>query len=136
TPGLLDRLITAVLEKRLAVMVAFAAVCAVGVWRLFDLPNDAFPDTSPVQVQINTTAPALNAREIEQQIALPIELAVSGLPGLVDVRSVSKFGFCQVVAVFNDETSIYDARQFISERLNSVALPEGIERPQLGPIST
>jgi cobalt-zinc-cadmium resistance protein CzcA len=100
------------------------------------LPIDAFPDTSPIQVQINTTAPALNATEIEQQISLPIELAISGLPGLTEVRSVSKFGFGQVVAVFDDDTSIYDARQFITERLNSVELAEDIDRPQLGPIST
>ena len=69
------------------------AGCGLGVWRLTQLPVDAFPDTSPVQVQINTTAPALNAVEIEQQIALPIELAISGLPGLENVRSVAKFGF-------------------------------------------
>ena len=99
-------------------------------------PIDAFPDTTPVQVQINTTAPALGPEEIEQQVTLPVELAVSGLPGLAEVRSVSKFGFSQVVATFTDDTSVYGARQFITERLNTVELPEGIERPQLGPIAT
>ena len=78
----------------------------------------------------------MNATEIEQQISLPIELAISGLPGLTEVRSVSKFGFGQVVTVFTDETSIYVARQFISERLNSVELPEGIDPPRLGPMAT
>ncbi|NUM54394.1 MAG: efflux RND transporter permease subunit [Candidatus Hydrogenedentes bacterium] len=133
---MLERLITIALENRLAVMISFAAVCLFGLWRMNELEIDAFPDTSPVQVQVNTTAPALNAAEIEQQIALPIELAISGLPGLTEVRSVSKFGFGQVVAVFDDRTRIYDARQFISERLNTVELAEGIDRPQLGPIST
>lgn len=133
---MLDRLLTVALQNRLLVVLIFLAVCVLGAWRLTDLPVDAFPDTSPVQVQINTTAAALNAAEIEQQISLPIELAISGLPGLTEVRSVSKFGFGQVVAVFTDETSIYSARQFISERLNSVELPEGIDRPQLGPIAT
>ncbi|MBN4046755.1 efflux RND transporter permease subunit, partial [bacterium AH-315-P07] len=61
---------------------------------------------------------------------------ISGLPGLENVRSISKFGFAQVVATFHDDTSIYDARQFIMERLNSVQLPDEIDRPQLGPIST
>lgn len=133
---MLDRLLGFSLENRVLVLLLFAAGCGLGLWRLTQLPVDAFPDTSPVQVQINTTAPALNAVEIEQQIALPIELAISGLPGLKNVRSVSKFGFAQVVAVFNDETSIYDARQFISERLTGVELSAGIDRPQLGPIST
>ncbi|MCK5187731.1 MAG: efflux RND transporter permease subunit, partial [Deltaproteobacteria bacterium] len=83
-----------------------------------------------------TVAPALNPEEIEKQITLPVELTISGLPGLINVRSISKFGFSQVVATFNDETDIYHARQFIMERLGSVELPEDIERPQLGPIST
>ncbi len=124
------------LNRRVIVLSAVVFVCAAGLWRLHELPIDAFPDTSPVQVQINTTAPALNALEIEQQISLPIELAISGLPGLQEARSVSKFGFSQVVAVFSDAIDVYDARQFITERLNAVQLPDGIARPQLGPIST
>ena len=133
---MLERLVVFALHNRLLVLAVFAAVCGVGVWRLSELPIDAFPDTSSVQVQVNTTAPALNALEIEQQISLPIELAMSGLPGLNEVRSVSKFGFSQVVAVFDDATDTYAARQFITERLNTVELGEGIEKPKLGPIST
>jgi len=111
-------------------------LCGLGVWRLTMLPVDAFPDTTPVQVQINTVAPALNPEEIEQQITLPIELSIGGLPGLINVRSTSKFGFSQVVATFDDSTDIVDARQYVFERINAVELPEGIERPQLGPIAT
>jgi cobalt-zinc-cadmium resistance protein CzcA len=133
---MLNRLLVLALENRLVVLLVFIGVCAFGALRLAQLPIDAFPDTSPVQVQINTIAPALNATEIEQEITLPIELAISGLPGLIEQRSVSKFGFAQVVAVFNDETNIYSARNFISERLASVDLAEGIDRPQLGPIAT
>jgi cobalt-zinc-cadmium resistance protein CzcA len=107
-----------------------------GVLTLMRIPIDAFPDTTPIQVQINTVAPALSPEEIEQQITLPVELAIGGLPGLKDVRSISKFGLSQVVAIFTDETRIIDARQYISERLASVELPEGMERPQLGPIAT
>ena len=133
---MLDKLVVFALQNRLLMVLLFLLMSGLGMVRLFQLPIDAFPDTSPVQVQINTTAPALNAAEIEQQISLPIEAAISGLPGLEEVRSISKFGFGQVVAVFNDEVSIYAARQFISERLRTVELATGIEQPQLGPIAT
>ena len=124
------------LQNRLLVLLLSAIFIGLGSWKLFQLPVDAFPDTTPVQVQINTVAPALNPEEIEQQITLPVELAMGGLPGLESVRSVSKFGFSQVVATFSDVTEISQARQYISERLSTVELPEEIERPQLGPIST
>ncbi|MDA0746958.1 MAG: CusA/CzcA family heavy metal efflux RND transporter [bacterium] len=124
------------LNNRLLVVWLFAAVVVLGLATLPRLSVDAFPDTTPVQVQINTVASALSPEEIEQQITLPVELSIGGLPGLVDVRSVSKFGFSQVVATFDDATEISLARQYVSERLGSVALPNGIERPQLGPIST
>lgn len=133
---MIERISALALNNRLAVVLVFAVACAAGLWRATQLPVDAFPDTSPTQVQVNTTAGALNASEIEQRITLPLELAISGLPGLEEVRSVSKFGFSQVVAVFDDAIGVYDARQFITERLNSVALPDDIERPQLGPLST
>lgn len=133
---MLAKLIEFSLNNRLLVLLLFIVVSAFGVWRLSMLPVDAFPDTTPIQVQINTVAPSLNPEEIEQQITLPIELSVGGLPGLVNVRSVSKFGFSQVVATFDDTTNITDARQYVFERINSVELPEGIERPQLGPIAT
>ncbi len=97
---------------------------------------DAFPDTTPVQVQINTTAPALVPEEIERLITFPIELSVGGLPGLVQLRSVSQFGLSSVVVTFADGTDIYFARQVINERLAAVEMPIGIERPKMGPIAT
>ena len=134
--GWLEKAVEFSLRNKLLTFIAFAIVCALGAWRLLQLPIDAFPDTTPIQVQINTMAPALSPEEVEQQITLPIELSISGLPGLENVRSVSKFGFSQVVATFHDDTSIYDARQFVMERLNSIQLAQEIDRPQLGPIST
>ena len=133
---MLNWLITTSLRNRLLVSVLGAVLVLVGGRALTRLPIDAFPDTTPVQVPINTTVPALNAEEAEAQITIPTELAVSGLPGLVNVRSVSKFGLSQVVATFDDDTSIFRARQLITERLQTVELPAGIQRPQLGPIST
>ncbi len=118
------------------VLILFAVFIGISTRAVIHTPIDAFPDTTPVQVQINTVASNLNPPEIEQQITLPIELSISGFSGLINVRSISKFGLSQVVATFDDNTNIYDARQFIIERLISVDLPDGIERPQLGPIST
>jgi cobalt-zinc-cadmium resistance protein CzcA len=133
---MLNWLINASLKNRLLVCVLAGVLIVVGGRSLLSLPVDAFPDTTPVQVQINTSVPSLNPQEAEQQVTLPIELAISGLPGLQNVRSLSKFGLSQVVATFDDRTSIYLARQLIMERLQRVELPEGIARPQLGPIST
>ena len=134
--AMLNRLISFSLKNRLLVCIFAGFLILYGGRSLLNLPVDAFPDTTPVQVQINTTAPALNPEEAEQQITMPIEQAVSGLPGLANLRSISKFGLSQVVATFEDGTSIYLARQLISERLQGVELPEGIGRPELGPIST
>jgi len=133
---MLDKLIESVLRNRLVVGLLFAVAFAAGTVALLNLPVDAFPDTTPVQVQINTIAPALGPEEIEKQLSLPVELAISGLPGLIHVRSISKFGLSQVVAIFEDEMAILDSRQLIMERLAGVQLPDGIGRPELGPIST
>ena len=133
---MLNWLITSSLKNRLLIAVLAGLLILVGGKSLVHLPIDAFPDTTPVQVQINTTVPALNAEEAEAQITIPVELAIGGLPGLNNIRSVSKFGLSQVVASFDDDTSVFRARQLITERLQTVELPPGIQRPQLGPIST
>lgn len=133
---MLNWLIRTSLKNRLLVAVLALVLIVVGGRSLTNLPIDAFPDTTPVQVQINTTVPSLNAQEAEAQITIPVELAIGGLPGLNNIRSVSKFGLSQVVATFDDDTSIFRARQLITERMQTIELPPGIARPQLGPIST
>ncbi len=133
---MLEKMIEVALRNRLVVVLLFLIAFGAGLWGLLHLSVDAFPDTTPVQVQINTTAPSLGPEEIEKQLSQPVELAISGLPGLVHVRSISKFGLSQVVAIFEDEMAILDSRQLIMERLATVELPTGIERPELGPIST
>lgn len=133
---MLTRLIDLCLRHRPIVLLATAVLVVVGVASFQRLPLDAFPDTTPVQVQVNTTAPALSPLEVERQISFPVEQAISGLPGLVEVRSLSKFGFSQVTAIFDDDTDIYLARQVVSERLAAVDLPEGGSRPALGPVAT
>src|SRR5512139_1817500 len=133
---MLNWIISFSLRHRLLICVLAAALVVIGGRTLSLLPIDAFPDTTPVQVQINTTAAALNPEETETQITIPVELAISGLPGLQNVRSISKFGLSQVVATFGDRINIYTARQLIMERLQTVELPDGLPRPQLGPIAT
>lgn len=132
----LSRVIDFSLRHRVLVLLAVAAAAAAGVVSLTRLDVDAFPDTTPVQVQINTTAPALGPEEVERQITAPIEQGLGGLPGLEQLRSVSKFGFSQVVVVFRDGTDIYFARQLINERLASVDLPSTVARPKMGPVAT
>ena len=133
---MLTRLIDLCLQNRPVVLAGTVVLAVIGVASFAQLPFDAYPDTTPVQVQVNTTAPALSPLEVERQITYPVEQAISGLPGLTEVRSLSKFGFSQVTAIFDDDTDIYLARQVVSERLDTAALPVGVERPALGPVAT
>ena len=128
---MLNAIIDLSLRNRWLVLLASAALVVFGVVSMRNLDVDAFPDTTPVQVQINTVAPALGPAEIEEQLTFPVEQALGGLPGLDSMRSVSKFGLSQVVVNFDDGTDIYFARQVISERLANVQLPVGVERPKI-----
>src|SRR6516165_5654973 len=124
------------LRHRFLVVVGALACAAAGAASLRHLPIDAFPDTTPVQVQVNTVAPALGPEEAEQQITFPVEQALGGLPHVEQLRSVSQFGLSQVVVTFEDGTDIYFARQVVNERLNTAQLPNSIDRPKMGPVST
>src|SRR3954452_17325122 len=119
------------LRHRLLVILAVGCLAVLGALSLGKLDIDAFPDTTPVQVQINTIAPSLGPEEVEQRITFPIEQAIGGLPRVENMRSVSKFGFSQVVVTFKDGTDIYFARQLINERLATVELAGGIGRPRM-----
>src|SRR3954463_14395008 len=133
---MLSALIDFSLKNRFIVLLLGGILVVLGVRAAIHLPLDAFPDTTPVQVQINANAPALAPEEVERQITFPVEQALGGLKGLEEVRSISKFGLSQVVATFEDGTDIYFARQQINERLAEAQLPEGIERPSMGPGAT
>lgn len=100
------------------------------------VPIDAFPDTTPVQVQINTTTPALSPLEVEQQLTFPIEQSIGALPKLKDMRSVSKFGLSQITLTFADDMDLFLARQMVMERLQTVQLPQSASVPQMGPLAT
>ena len=133
---MLNWLIDFSLRNRAVVLVAVLSVIVAGSFSLQYLDVDAFPDTTPVMVQINTIAPSLSPEEVERQLTFPVEQAIAGLPGLEKLRSISKFGLSQVVVIFDDDTDIYFARQLINERIGTVELPAGIERPKMGPVST
>ncbi|GAB5404797.1 MAG: CusA/CzcA family heavy metal efflux RND transporter [Aureliella sp.] len=133
---MLTRLIDLSLHHRFAVLLGVLVLIAGGGYALSQLDVDAFPDTTPIMVQVNTTAPALSPEEIERQITHPIEQSLSGLPSLENIRSVSKYGFSQVVVTFEDGTDIYFARQVVGERLATVELPGGVSRPKMGPVAT
>src|ERR1700676_2677978 len=133
---MLNWIIDASLRHRFLVVLAFVGAAIAGVISMQYLDIDAFPDTTPVQVQINTVAPALGPEEVERRLTFPIEQALGNLPRLESMRSVSKFGLSQVVVTFEDGTDIYFARQIVNERLLAVELAEGVGRPKLGPVAT
>jgi len=133
---MLNWIIDVSLRNRNLVLVFAVLLIATGVYSLRELSFDAFPDATDVMVQVNTVAPSLSPVEIEQQISAKVEQAMGGLPNLKLVRSMSRFGLSQVILVFEEGTDLYLARSQVLERLQAVELPEGIERPAMGPIAT
>jgi cobalt-zinc-cadmium resistance protein CzcA len=134
---MLDKVVTFSVENRWFVVLLTLLAAVVGVHSLTRLPIDAVPDITNNQVQINTEYPALSPFDIEKQVTFPIETALAGIPGLEYTRSLSRNGFSQVTAVFEDDVDIYFARQQVTERLGESreSLPEGAE-PRMGAIST
>ena len=134
---MLNAIITFSLTHRWLVLVATAALGALGLYNYDRLPIDAVPDITNVQVQINSEAPGYSPLEAEQRVTFPIETAMAGIPWLDYTRSISRYGLSQVTVVFEDGTDIYLARQLVNERLAEVRdkLPTDIE-PAMGPITT
>src|SRR6187455_2254626 len=134
---MIDRILESSLRQRAFVLFGAAALLAAGLWSAFHLLIDAVPDITGVQVQINSEVPALAAEESEKLVTQPIELELAGLPGVEEMRSITKFGLSQVTLNFKDGTDIYRARQLTTERLQGVLerLPKGV-LPRLAPIST
>ena len=135
---MIERLINFSIRNRALVILGVLLVGAVGLRAAQELPIDAVPDVTNVQVQVLTTAPALGPLEVEKFITFPVETVMSGLPRLAEVRSLSKFGLSSVTIVFEEGTDIYFARQLVAERLAEArqAVPEGYGTPTMGPIST
>lgn len=135
---MIQRIIDFSLDNRLPVVALWLLVAGLGVRSVLQLPIDAVPDVTNVQVQVLTNSPGLAPEEVERFITFPVETAMSGLPRIEELRSVSKFGLSVVTVVFEEGADIYWARQLVSERLSEAreAIPEGYGEPGMGPIST
>ncbi|MBL4699775.1 MAG: efflux RND transporter permease subunit [Phycisphaeraceae bacterium] len=135
---MIEKLIDHALRNRLLMVVLAVLVMLAGYWSYNRLPVDAFPDVSPNLVQVFTTTQGLAPEEIEMYVTYPVEAAMTGLPGVEKIRSVSNFGLSVVNVYFQEGMSIYFCRQLISERLSEAReqIPQGFGEPEMGPIST
>src|SRR5262245_50160726 len=135
---MISALIRFAVAQRPLVLLAVLILIGAGVYSFQRLPIDAAPDVTNVQVQILTAAPSLAPLEMERQVTFPVEMAMSGLPNLAEIRSVSKFGLSAVTVVFDDRVDIYFARQLVLERLTQAReqIPASIGSPEMGPIWT
>lgn len=135
---MVSKLVSWALSNRLLVIFGLILLLGAGVKAMLDLPLDAVPDVTNDQVQVLTSVPGLSPIEVERFITFPVEAAMSGIPRVTEIRSVSKFGLSAVTVVFEEGTDIYWARQQVSERLSAAEemIPAGYGTPELGPIST
>ncbi|MBP6338939.1 MAG: efflux RND transporter permease subunit [Vitreoscilla sp.] len=135
---MLNAIVDASLRYKVLVLVAFAVLVGLGVQAFRNVPVDAFPDVTPIQVNIYTESPGLAAEDVERLLTTPIEGAMAGLAGVEEVRSVSLFGLSYVGVYFKDNVDIYFARRLVGEKLQEAKerLPQGYGEPVLGPNSS
>ncbi|MCK6682604.1 MAG: CusA/CzcA family heavy metal efflux RND transporter [Thermoanaerobaculia bacterium] len=135
---MLVRLVDFSLENRAVILIAALLVVTLGGYALTQLPIDAVPDITTIQVQVLTKAPALGPVEMEQFVTYPVEASMNGLPSLKEIRSISRYGLSAVTVVFEDGVDVYFARQLVAERLAAAreAIPEGLGNPEMGPVTT
>jgi cobalt-zinc-cadmium resistance protein CzcA len=134
----MNRVVEFALRNRFLVIVFAVLVIAVGIWAMQALPIDAVPDITPNQVVVLTNSPGLGPLEIERLVTFPVETAMSGLPGVTEIRSVSRFGLSSVTIFFKEGMDVYFCRRLVMERLPQAkeAIPAGFGTPEMGPIST
>ncbi len=134
----MQKIVEVALRFRLLVLILMALLTMGGFYALKRLPIDAVPDITPVQVQILTKSPSLAPLEVEQFITFPVESAMTGIPGVEEIRSISRYGLSAVTVIFQDGADLYRARQLVSERLNVAveSIPPGLGRPEMGPMTT
>jgi len=135
---MIDQIIKFSIKQKLIVVLSILGLIAWGIYNLQHLPIDAVPDITDNQVQVITNAPTLAAQEVEQLITYPLEMALGNVPGVVEVRSISRFGLSVITVVFKEEVDVYFARQLINERIEGAAstIPPGLGTPEMSPIST
>jgi cobalt-zinc-cadmium resistance protein CzcA len=132
---MLNRLVELSLRYKVLVLIAFIVIAFIGYRAVRTVPIDAFPDVTPVQVNIYTESAGLAAEDVEQLLTFPVESAMAGLPKVQEIRSVSLFGLSYVSVYFADDMDVYFARQLANERLQEVGdrIPAGYGRPEMGP---
>jgi len=132
---MLNKLVENSLQYKFLVVIGFLVVAFLGVRAVNNIPIDAFPDVTPIQVNIYTESPGLAAEDVEQLLTFPVESGMAGLPAVQEIRSVSLFGLSYVAVYFEDDMDIYFARRLVMERLAEVAdrIPEGYGTPEMGP---
>ena len=134
---MIESLIRSALRQRLVVVVIALSLMVAGLFAVQKLSVDAFPDVTNVQVLIATEATGRSPEEVERFVTVPLEISMTGLPGLTEMRSLNKNGLSLITLVFTESTDVYFARQLVMERLMEVAerMPDGVT-PILGPVST
>lgn len=134
---MVESLIRGALKQRIVLVVVCVCLLLAGLMAVNKLSVDAFPDVTNVQVQVATEAPGRSPEEVERFVTVPVEIAMTGLPGLTEMRSLNRNGISIVTLVFTDKTDVYFARQLVMERLIEVMgrMPAGVA-PVLGPVST
>lgn len=134
---MLKSIVSAALRRRAVIVVVSLALLGLSLDAFRKLPVDAFPDVTNVQVQVATVVPGRSPDEVERLATIPIEIAMTGLPGMTELRSQNEPGLSIITLVFTDDTPVYFARQIVSERLNEVRtrLPPDVN-PVLGPVTT
>lgn len=135
---MLDKIILFSIRNKPVVGLLTLALIIWGVWSAIRLPIDAVPDITNNQVQVITRAPTLASQEVEQYVTYPVEQSLVNLPGLEEIRSISRFGLSVITIVFQDDIDVYFARQLIHERLMEAEekIPPAVGRPEMGPVST
>ena len=134
---MIDKILEFSVRQRVLMLMGALALLLGGLWSAYKLPMDAIPDITGVQVQVNTTVPALAPDEVEKLVTIPLEMALGGVAGVTEMRSLSRFGLSQITLQFTDNSDIYRARQLVTERLQTASdsLPPGLT-PKLIPITT
>ena len=134
---MLAKIVETSVRLRYAMLALLLCLIGTGIYAGLRLPIDAVPDISPVQVTVITSAPGLSAEQVERAVTFPIENALNGTPGLIDLRSISRADTSSVIVVFEEGMDPWFTRQIVLERIQQVIpdLPEGVERPELAPLS-
>ena len=135
---MLNRIINFSIRNKLIILLITISVAGFGIYAITQIPLGAVPDITNNQIQVITTTRNLSTQDVEQFITYPVELEMSNLPGVKEIRSISKFGLSVVTIVFNDNLGTYLPRQLIAEKIKSASanIPEGFGTPEMGPITT